>query len=157
MNVNSLEIIRNVFNDKRDMFEIERNLFLLDNTEGIVNFQVYFGDITPKALAEITEECENLWKKFGLPIYNYILIDSKSKVKVPEHMIQSEADFTIKISVMQEDPIQMMFNIIEEKILNNQITEMDINILHILPMMAKDEDRLKIRTKTNELLSKIMQ
>lgn len=155
--MNTLEIIRNSFKDKRDMFEINKNLFLLTKEAGLVKFQFYFGDITPEVLAEITEECETLWKEYGLPIFHYSMLDSKSRVTVPEGTIKSEADFTIKVAMMKEDPISIMLKIIEEKINENSITEMDINALHIIPMMADENKKTETKIKTEELLNRIIQ
>lgn len=155
--MNSLEIIRNTFKDKRDMFEIEHDLFLLATQDGVVKFTMYFGDFNPEALAEIVEECEELYHEFGVTIYNYIVLSPNNKVTVAEQNIASEADFTIKLAMLQEDPIAIAFKMIEEKIKNSQITEMDMNVLHILPMMADKENRKEVRAKASELLTRILE
>lgn len=155
--MNSLEIIRNTFKDRRDMFEIDQDLFLLATQDGIVKLSMQFGDFDPEALAGIVEECEELYEEFGVTIYNYILLSPHNKVTVAEQDILSEADFTIRLAMLQEDPIAIAFEMIEEKIRNSQITEMDMNILHILPMMADKENRKEVRAKASELLTKILE
>lgn len=155
--MNSLEIIRTAFNDKRDMFEIEQDLFLLATQDGVVKLSMQFEDFSPEALAGIVEECEELYEEFGVRIYNYIVLGPNSKVTVAEQSIASEADFTIKLAMVQEDPIAIAFKMIEEKIRNSQITEMDMNILHILPMMADKENRKEVRAKASELLTRILE
>ena len=155
--MNSLEIIRNTFGDKRDMFEIEQDIFLLATQDGIVKLSMQFDDFGPEALAGIVEECEELYEEFGVTIYNYIILSPNNKVTVAEQDIASEADFTIKLAMLQEDPIAIAFKMIEEKIRNSQITEMDMNILHILPMMADKENRKEVRAKASELLTRILE
>lgn len=155
--MNSLEIIRTAFDDKRDMFEIERDLFLLATQDGVVKLSMQFEDFSPEALAGIVEECEELYDEFGVRIYNYIVLGPNNKVTVAEQDIASEADFTIKLTMLQEDPIAIAFKMIEEKIKNSQITEMDMNILHILPMMADKENRKEVRAKASELLTRILE
>lgn len=155
--MNSLEIIRTTFNDKRDMFEIEHDLFLLATQDGVVKLSMQFDDFGPEALAGIVEECEELYEEFGVTIYNYIVLSPNNKVTVAEQDIASEADFTIKLAMLQEDPIAIAFKMIEEKIRNSQITEMDMNILHILPMMADKENRKEVRAKASELLTRILE
>ncbi len=155
--MNSLEIIRTAFNDKRDMFEIEHDLFLLATQDGVVKLSMQFEDFDPEALAGIVEECEELYEEFGVTIYNYIVLSPNNKVTVAEQDIASEADFTIKLAMLQEDPIAIAFKMIEEKIRNSQITEMDMNVLHILPMMADKENRKEVRAKASELLTRILE
>lgn len=155
--MNSLEMIRTAFNDKRDMFEIEQDLFLLATQDGVVKLSMQFEDFSPEALAGIVEECEELYEEFGVRIYNYIVLGPNSKVTVAEQSIASEADFTIKLTMLQEDPIAIAFRMIEEKIRNSQITEMDMNILRILPMMADKENRKEVRAKASELLTRILE
>ena len=155
--MNSLEIIRNTFGDKRDMFEIEQDIFLLATQDGIVKLSMQFDEFGPEALAGIVEECEELYEEFGVTIYNYIILSPNNKVTVAEQDIASEADFTIKLAMLQEDPIAIAFKMIEEKIRNSQITEMDMNILHILPMMADKENRKEVRAKASELLTRILE
>lgn len=155
--MNSLEIIRTAFNDKRDMFEIEHDLFLLATQDGVVKLSMQFEDFGPEALAGIVEECEELYEEFGVTIYNYIVLSPNNKVTVAEQDIASEADFTIKLAMLQEDPIAIAFKMIEEKIRDSQITEMDMNVLRILPMMADKENRKEVRAKASELLTRILE
>lgn len=156
--MSKIDIIRDVFQDNRRMFEIEEELFVLADEPGVVRVSMHFGDFTPESLAEITEEAEELYERFGnVPVFSYIVLDRYSNVTVAEHKIVSEADFTIKVAKVQGDPIAMAFKMIEERIANRQITERDINMLHILPMMADKGQRKSVRAKASELLTKAME
>ena len=156
--MSKIDIIRNVFQDSRRMIEIEDELFVLADEPGVVKVTLHFGDFTPESLAEITEEAEKLYRRYdNVPVFSYIVLDRYSNVTVAEHEIASEADFTIKVAKVHADPIAMTFEIIEEKIANRQITERDINMLHILPMIANESQRKSVRAKASELLTKAME
>lgn len=151
------KLIKDMFRDDRKMNKI-KNLYNTyeTNDNEIVAIRLHIGDFTAESLAEYTEEAENLYFKFNKTVNLYIAMDKTGEVKVTEHSIKSEADFTIKLGQINVDPCKVLLDKIKQKIENNTYEQQDIEMLQLTPLFAKEENRTEIRTEVFKLLEMIL-
>lgn len=150
-------LIKNMFHDNREMKKINKlhNVFETNDNE-IVALRLHLGDFTPESLADYTEEAEELYDRFNKAINIYVAMDKNGQITVSEHTIKSEADFTIKLGQTNIDTCKTLLDEIKQKIKNKSYEQKDIDILQLIPIFAKQEDRKKIRTEVFELLEMIL-
>ena len=149
-----MSIVKDTFKDYRRMEEVGVDTFKTEDNE-IVITKIQIGDFTPKALAEYTVLCEDAYEKYNTKINLYIIMDPLAKVTVKQMEIKSKADFTIKLALSNEDPIEKMIKLIGEKITNGTATQEDYEALKMIPVNCKKEDRLYYRQKTLEMLNMV--
>lgn len=150
-------LIKNMFHDNREMKKINKlyNIYETNDNE-IVAIRIHLGDFTPESLADYTEEAEELYDRFNKAINIYIAMDKNGKITVSEHTIKSEADFTIKLGQTSIDPCKTLLDEIKQKIKNKSYEQKDIDILQLIPIFAKQEDRKEIRTEVFKLLEMVL-
>ena len=149
-----MSIVKEIFSDFREMEEIGVDTFRTEDNE-IVITKVQVGNFSPKTLAEYTVLCEDAYEKYHAKINLYIVMDPFAKVTVKEMEIKSKADFTIKVGLSNEDPIEKVIKLIGEKIIRGTATQEDYETLKMIPVTCKKEDRLYYRQKTLEMLNMV--
>jgi len=150
-------LIKDMFHDDRKMNKVNglHNVYETNDNE-IVALRLHIGDFTAESLADYTEEAEELYDTFDKAINIYIAMDKNGKITVSEHTIKSEADFTIKLGQTNIDPCKTLLDKIEQKIKNNSYEQEDIDMLELIPLFAKQENRKEVRTKVFKLLEMIL-
>ena len=160
---NVKEMIRHVFNDTRELEYVPRTFLSDEDMDGdlfvdpdgeIVYIDLQQEDFGAEELAEYSEIAENLYEKHQKKISIYVVCPGNINVLVKECQIKSDANFTIKLACIGEDPIDAFLNIIRNKNINGEtLTQKDNNLLEEIPMMGPKEKRKKLRTECFRLMN----
>ncbi len=160
-------IIRETFNDKRKIkcflpiqnlrlaehIHQEGELFITENYE-IIDLEFQFKDFTEDELVKYVELAEALYEKNSKQISIYVICPNTINICVREFEIKSEADFTIKLAAIEEDLSKIALDIIKCKLDNGGILDReDIEILKILPLSCKKEERNYFRKECFKLIN----
>lgn len=131
------------------------DIFITENGE-IIDLEFQIDDFTSDELVKFVEFAEELYDKHGKHVSIYIICPSSVNVCVKECEIMSEADFTIKLSCIQEDPAHIILNMIKDKLNNGEsLNDDDIEALKILPMKCNKKDRNFFRKEQFEIMTKL--
>ena len=159
------ETIIQVFNDKRkleyvesadygDMFE-SGDLFISENNEPVF-IELQMVDFDEKELADKVEIAEKLYEIHKTHSSVYIICPTSIDVTVKECEIKSEADFTIRLAAIDENPAEIVLDIIKDKLKNGKaLTEEDLDILAIIPIMGLKKDRKRLREECFRIMNNI--
>lgn len=149
------EIIKETFKDTRnikchiptDELELDENIhqegdfFLTDDGE-FIDLEFQLMDFREEELVKYVELAENLYEKYGKTVSIYIICPKDINVYVKECELMSDADFTIRLACVDQDPCKIILNGIKEKIKKHEIiNEDDLHALSMLPVMCKKEER----------------
>lgn len=143
------KIIRKTFNDERKIkyptpenekmidgiIYDEGDIFTTENGE-LIDLELLLDDFTELELAKYVRLAEKLYEKTQKHVSIYIICPDGSNVHVKEREIPSEADFTIKLACINEDPAEIILKIVWEKVTNGQmLDEDDIFAIAMLPLL----------------------
>ena len=106
-----MNLIRKMFNDYRELTAFGVDMYYTEDGE-IVLFKTQEGDFTPESLATYVDIAEKLSKKENCFVQVYIAMDPHAKVTVKEMTIQSDAEFSIKLGLLKEDPYSIILQLI---------------------------------------------
>lgn len=161
MNQNDLNIRKNVikktFHDNRTIVS-SANIEELNIAEGIhqggdifitsdgelIDLEFQLQDFTEDELNKYVDLAEELYDKYGSKVSVYIICPKDINVCVRESEIKSNADFTIKLACIAEDPTEIILNGIEAKIKANEV--LDVDDLFALLCLLKNN---KMKRETN--------
>ena len=133
----------------------EGELFITENYE-IIDLEFQFKDFTEDELVKYVELAEALYEKNNKRISIYILCPNSVNIYVREFEIKSEADFTIKIAAIEENLSQIALDIIKSKLDKGELLDRDdIEILKILPLSCKKEERNYFRKECFKIINKL--
>lgn len=154
------KIIRDVFQDEKEIEYIEDEKHESDlfraKTGEIIYLELQMEDFDEKELARYSEIAEELYEKYQNEIFIYILCPSNFNVCVKECEIKSEADFTIKLACIKENPSHFVLEVIKNKLKNKEkLTDEDLHALSMLPVMCEKEDRLYFREECFKIMNKL--
>lgn len=164
MNNNEIEISKKIisttFQDEREIIPIENEKFdgqlFITKTGEIIYLEFQIDDFDEKELARYSEIAEDLYEKYQNEIFIYIICPSNINVSVKECEIKSEADFTIKLACIQENPSHFVLDVIKNKLKNNEkLTDDDLHALSMLPVMCEKKDRLYFREECFKIMNKL--
>lgn len=160
-------IIKETFNDNRTIkcylpiqnlrlaehIHQEGELFITENYE-IIDLEFQFKDFTEDELVKYVELAEALYEKNSKRISIYVICPNTINICVREFEIKSEADFTIKLAAIEEDLSQIALDIIKSKLDNGETLDIeDIEILKILPLSCKKEERNYFRKECFKIIN----
>lgn len=160
-------IIKETFNDNRTIkcylpiqnlrlaehIHQEGELFITENYE-IIDLEFQFKDFTENELVKYVELAEALYEKNSKRISIYVICPNTINICVREFEIKSEADFTIKLAAIEEDLSQIALDIIKSKLDNGETLDIeDIEILKILPLSCKKEERNYFRKECFKIIN----
>lgn len=159
------ETIKEVFKDTRELeyvpqmllsdMDIMGDLFVTHDGE-IVYLDFQKEDFGAEELADYAEIAEELYEKHHTKISIYVICPSNINVLVNECQIKSDANFSIKLACIGEDPIEAFLNEIRNKKKNGEsLTAEDLKNLENLPMMGPKENRKKMRVECFRLLNEM--
>ena len=154
------KIIENTFQEKRKIEFVENEKYteelFITQTGEIIYLDFQLEDFTEKELARYSEIAEELYEQYQKEVFIYIICPSNIEVCVRECEIKSEADFTIKLACITENPTHTLLKILKEKQKNNEkFTEEDLHILSMLPVMCEKEDRTYFREECFKIMNGI--
>lgn len=124
-----IKIIKEIFDEKREiidyapkeMISISDNyhqggLIFITDTGELIDLEIQFKDFNEDELYKYVKLAEELYKLNNVEISIYILCSEQIKVMAPERIINSKAEFTIKLACFCENPLNESFIQIEDKI-----------------------------------------
>ena len=147
-------LMMHLFNDYRRMKEIGEDIYRTNDND-IVMTKIHLGDFTTESLANYICEVEDAYDEYHTHINLYIAMDPAGDVLVEEREIKSHADFSIKLAVLDGNPVEIALHTIGAKIADGTYTQEDLDVLQILPMMCKGEDRKDCRKRVLDLLEMV--
>lgn len=165
--ITKARIIKETFNDNRTIkcylpiqnlrlaehIHQEGELFITENYE-IIDLEFQFKDFTEDELVKYVELAEALYEKNSKRISIYVICPNTINICVREFEIKSEADFTIKLAAIEEDLSQIALDIIKSKLDNGETLDIeDIEILKILPLSCKKEERNYFRKECFKIIN----
>jgi hypothetical protein len=113
-------------------------------------------DFNESELVKYVEFAEALYKKHQKQVSIYLLCPDTVNVLVRECEIKSEAEFTIKLACIQENPAHIILDIIKNKINSGELLDGDdLHALSMLPIMCKEEDRNYFRKEYFKIINKL--
>lgn len=147
-------ILRNTFKVYEKMEE-NKDIYmdcdgLFDGEEHTIAMKAILGDFGPAELADAVETAEILYDKLGKPVILCLGMSAQGNVTVPEMEIKSEADFSIKLAVV--DFYRIAIDRVRERIANGTANNIDRNALQAMPMTVPRHMRKKVREECFALL-----
>ena len=165
MNNVELELIKDTFHDKRSIERVESfdalNLYITDDKEIILICPFVDKEFTGESLAKFTTLAEDVFYDYHMKVNVYVLVMPYIEVKVANHSIRSDADFSIRLAVPNETSTDvrircdLILDIIRTKIDNDTVTIEDVNALEYIPLRCDRKDRLHYRSIVFDLLARI--
>lgn len=163
-------VIRKTFNDQRPIKcltpekirEIDEDLYqggdIFTTEDGeFIDLEFQMSDFDEDELVKYVEFAEALYEKHQKRISIYIICPNNLDVCVKECRIFSEADFTIKLACIEEDPCEIIFKMITRKIENGEpLTLDDIMALEMLPVKCNPKMRNFYRREYFRIMNKIL-
>ena len=123
---------------------------LFDGEVHTIAMKAILGDFGPAELADAVETAEILYDKLGKPVILCLGMSAQGNVTVPEMEIKSEADFSIKLAVV--DFYRIAIDRVRERIANGTANNIDRNALQAMPMTVPRHMRKKVREECFALL-----
>lgn len=163
------KIIKETFNDSRRIKcitpekdrKLEDNIYpggdLFTTEDGeFIDLEFQMEDFNESELVKYVEFAEALYKKHQKQVSIYLLCPDNVNVLVRECEIKSEAEFTIKLACIQENPAHIILDIIKNKINSGELLDGDdLHALSMLPIMCKEEDRNYFRKEYFKIINKL--
>lgn len=164
------EIIQDTFSDSRtveypslkelsmiNFKDIEKDDLLKTSDGEFIYLHFQLNDFEIDELNYYVDLAEYLYNLFNMKVNLYLICTRDVKVNVVESVIKSEADFTIKLARIDDDPVKIVHRAIKNKIDNNEtLNDDDLHALSMLPVMCRIEDRSYYRKEYFRLMNKIM-
>lgn len=163
-----IKIIKEVFDEKREIINYAPkkmisindkhyqggDIFITDTGE-LIDLEIQLEDFNETELYKYVKLAEELYEINNVEISIYILCSKQIKVIAPEQIINSKAEFTIKLACFNENPVNELFIQIKDKI-NRKISlnKEDLTTLAMIPYMVPEKDRDRMLIECYELLSK---
>lgn len=123
---------------------------LFDGEEHTIAMKAILGDFGPAELADAVETAEILYEKLGKPVILCLGMNDQNRVTVKEMPIKSEADFSIKLAIV--DFYKIAIERTREKIANGTAGDIDREALQMMPMTVPKHMRKKVREECFALL-----
>ncbi len=163
------KIIKETFNDSRRIKcitpekdrKLDDNIYpggdLFTTEDGeFIDLEFQMEDFNESELVKYVEFAEALYKKHQKQVSIYLLCPDNVNVLVRECEIKSEAEFTIKLACIQENPAHIILDIIKNKINSGELLDGDdLHALSMLPIMCKEEDRNYFRKEYFKIINKL--
>ena len=163
------KVIRETFNDTRaikcatpeNIRKVDEDIYpggdIFTTEDGdFIDLEFQTDDFNEDELVKYVELAEALYKKNQRHVSIYIICTNDVNVSVKECEIKSEADFTIKLACIQEDPCKLVLNVIKDKLKNGDLLNGDdIFALSLLPMMCNPKERNYYRKEYFRIMNRI--
>ena len=163
------KVIEKTFNDMRKIKcvtpkEIRRvdediypggDIFTTENGE-FIDLEFQMDDFDENELVKYIELAEALYERHQKKVSIYIICPNNINICVKECKIMSEADFTIKLACIEEDPCEIILQMIKNKIKNNEMLDGDdLHALAMFPVKCMPEKRNYFRKEYFRIMNKI--
>lgn len=122
-----------------------------------IDLEFQMDDFDIDELIKYVEFAEELYKKHQKHVAIYIICPQNVNVSVKECEIKSEADFTIKLACVAEDPCEIVLNVIKNKVKNGEILDGDdLHALAMLPVMCEEKKRNHYRREYFKIMNMLV-
>ena len=161
-------VIKNTFNDARKIkCEVKNDIEIDEDTHqggdlfktedgDFIDLEFQMTDFDEDELVKYVEFAEHLYEKYGKEVSIYIICPSDIEVLVKECEIKSEANFTIKLAKIEEDPCHIILDAIKYKIKAGETLDGDdLHALSMLPVKCKKEERNYFRKEYFKIINEI--
>ena len=163
-----IEVIKNAFGENRkiigfapkEMTNISEDaytsgdIFITEEGE-LITLEYQMKDFDEEELVKYVELAEELYEINAVHISIYILCPTSIKILTDECTIKSNANFSIKLACFNGNPHQEILNHIKQKVERNiKLSNEDINMLSLIPMISPQEYRHELRVECFRLLNK---
>lgn len=163
-----MKIINEVFEEEREimgfapdeMTDIEdedfQNPLIFITSEGeLIILEVQITNFNEEELARHIELAEKLYYKNKVHISLYILCPKHIEVSAPICRIKSDADFTIKLACIEQNPTYEILSYLKKKVdMNMKLDDDDLKALSMIPMAGPREDRTYLRIECFKILNR---
>ena len=163
-------VIRKTFNDQRPIKcltpkkirEVDEDIYpggdIFTTEDGeFIDLEFQMTDFDENELVKYVEFAEALYEKHRKHIHIYIICPNNIYVCVKECKIVSEAEFTIKLACIEEDPCEIIFKMITRKIENGEpLTPDDIMALEMLPVKCNPKMRNFYRREYIRIMNRVL-
>lgn len=165
----SAKFIRKTFNDERKIkcrvtaeeLQIDEDVYpggdIFKTEDGdFIDLEFQKKDFDEEELVKYVELTEDIYEKHHRHISIYVVCPNDINVCVREFTIKSEADFTIKLAKIDENPAEYILKKVKRKLRNGEtLSEDDIDELENSPMLYKRKDRHAHRLEVFKILNRI--
>ena len=154
------KVIEHAFGDEREIRFMKNDnydgdLFITPTGE-VIYLEFQIEDFTTAELAKYTLIAEDIYEKFQKDVSVYIICPDYIDVCVKECEIKSEAEFTIKLACIKENPSHFILDLIKNKLNNDEkLTEDDLHALSMLPVMCEKQERLYFRQECFKIMNQL--
>lgn len=124
---------------------------LFENETDVVGMKAMLTNFGPEELADTVDLAERLYETFEKPVTLCLAMSRDRNVTVKEMSIKSEADFTIKLAVI--DMHEIAIEKIKKNISNGTADDADRQVLESMPMMVPAYMRKEVRKECFKLLN----
>ena len=130
-------------------------IFKTENGE-IIDLEFQMNDFDENELVKYVEFAEEMYEIYKKPVSVYILCRNSVKVLVKECSFKSEAEFTIKLACISENPALSLLCHLKNKLKNGiTLDSDDWEALENLPMYCEKEDRNFFRKEYIRILNRM--
>lgn len=164
-----VNVIQKTFNDMRkikcitpeNIRKVDENIYpggdIFTTEEGdFIDLEFQIDDFDEEELVKYVELAETLYEKHQKHVAIYIICPNTINVSVTECPILSEADFTIKLACIDEDPCEIILRMIKNKIKNEETLDSnDIHALELLPLKCRPEKRNYFRKEYFKIMNEL--
>ncbi len=163
------KLIQETFNDKRKIkcqipiqnlklenhIHQEGSIFITENDE-IIDLELQLTNFTEDELVKYVELAEALYETNNKYVSIYIICPNTVNICVKECEIKSEAEFSIKLAAVEENPAEILLNIIKNKIIKGEILDNeDLYALSMMPLICKKEERNYFRKEYFKIINNL--
>lgn len=163
------KIIRETFNDLRQIkcptpkedTQLDEHVYpgseiFTTETGEFIDLEFQITDFTEYELVKFVEFAEAMYEKHHKHISIYIICAKDIQVTVKECKIISEADFTIKLAKLSENPAHEILDMIKKKLkYEGRLDSEDIDILAALHVTCNKEDKNYFLREYLRIISKM--
>lgn len=165
------KIIHKTFDDKREIkYQIpiqnlklkphihqEGSIFITENDE-IIDLELQITNFTEEELVKYIELAEALYETNNKHVSIYIICPNTVDICMNECEIKSEADFTIRLASITENPAQIVLDIIKNKLKKGEkLNNNDLHALSMMPILCKKEERNYFRKEYFKIINTLNQ
>lgn len=132
------------------------DIFKTEDDE-LIDLEFQNQDFDEEELVKYIELAEELYKQTHKRVHIYLMCPKNVDVCVRECDIKSEADFTIRLACIVEDPCQIILDNIKEKIRHGELLNCtDIEDLKMLPVRCDKKDRHYFRLESLKIINRMI-
>lgn len=149
LNTDELNKVKKLGIDRTELVKTDDNEYIY--------IQIQISDFGIDELSKYCKLAEDIYREFKRKVSIYILCSKNINITVKEFDIKSEAEFTIKLARIDENPSEIILRVIKEKIRNNeQLNKEDLHAISMIPLICDIKDREHYRKEYFKIMNEIL-